>query len=96
MRHREGPCLDALYQEHTVRLSDMAAETRWPRFTDRAAQLSIGSMLSFQLYVEQDKLGTVNLYAHDTDGFSEESEHVGLLLPPTRLSPWPTSHNISI
>jgi transcriptional regulator with GAF, ATPase, and Fis domain len=75
----EGPCLDALYQQHTVRLSDMAAETRWPQFTDRVAELGVGSMLSFQLYVEQDNLGALNLYAHDTDAFSDESEQVGLL-----------------
>jgi transcriptional regulator with GAF, ATPase, and Fis domain len=75
----EGPCLDALYRQHTVRLSDMAAETRWPRFTHQVAELGIGSMLSFQLYVEQDNLGALNLYAHDTDAFSDESEQVGLL-----------------
>lgn len=75
----EGLCLDALYQQHTVRLSDMAAETRWPRFTDRVAELGIGSMLSFQLYVEQDNLGALNLYAQHSDAFSDESEQVGLL-----------------
>jgi GAF domain-containing protein len=36
-------------------------------------------MLSFQLYVEQDNLGALNLYAHDTDAFTDESEQVGLL-----------------
>jgi transcriptional regulator with GAF, ATPase, and Fis domain len=75
----EGPCLDALYQQHTVRLSDMTAETRWPRFTGQVAELGIGSMLSFQLYIEQDNLGALNLYAHDTDAFTDESEQVGLL-----------------
>jgi GAF domain-containing protein len=75
----EGPCLDALYEQHTVRLSDMATETRWPRFTARAAELGVGSMLSFQLYVEQDNLGALNLYSSDTDAFTDESEQVGLL-----------------
>jgi AmiR/NasT family two-component response regulator len=36
-------------------------------------------MLSFQLYVEQDNLGALNLYAHGTDAFTDESEQVGLL-----------------
>ena len=75
----EGPCLDALYQQHTVRLSDMAAETRWPQFTDRVAKLGIASMLSFQLYVEQDNLGALNLYSANTDAFTDASEQVGLL-----------------
>jgi transcriptional regulator with GAF, ATPase, and Fis domain len=75
----EGPCLDALYQQHTVRLSDMTTETRWPRFTARVVELGVGSMLSFQLYVEQDNLGALNLYSGDTDAFTDESEQVGLL-----------------
>ena len=37
-------------------------------------------MLSFRLYDEQDKLGALNLYARDTDAFSDGSEQVGLLL----------------
>jgi len=28
----QGPCLDAMYDQHTVRVSDMAHEQRWPRF----------------------------------------------------------------
>ena len=39
----EGPCLSSLYQQRTVRLSDMATELRWPRFTRRAAELGVGS-----------------------------------------------------
>jgi transcriptional regulator with GAF, ATPase, and Fis domain len=75
----EGPCLSSLYQQRTVRLSDMATELRWPRFTRRAAELGVGSMLSFQMYVERDNLGALNLYSRDTDAFTDESEQVGLL-----------------
>jgi GAF domain-containing protein len=75
----EGPCLDALYRQQTIRLSDMAAETRWPRFTTRAIELGVGSMLSFQLYVEQDNLGALNLYSREPRAFTDESEEVGLL-----------------
>lgn len=76
----QGPCLDAVYEEQTVRLSDMGAEQRWPRFTKRAAELGVGSMLSFQLYVSGDNLGALNLYNRSPEAFSDESEHVGLLL----------------
>ena len=57
----QGPCLDALYNQQTVRLSDMDAETRWPKFSRRAVELGVGSMLCLQLYVEQDNLGALNL-----------------------------------
>ena len=75
----QGPCLDAAYQHQTVRVADMAAETRWPRFTDRALQAGAAGMLSFQLYVEGDDLGALNLYSERAGAFDDESEHVGLL-----------------
>ncbi len=75
----QGPCLDAIYVEQTVRVSDMASEDRWPEFAKRAAQLGVRSMLSFQLYVVGDNLGALNLYNREPDAFDDESEHVGLL-----------------
>jgi AmiR/NasT family two-component response regulator len=37
-------------------------------------------MLSFQLYVEGDNLGALNLYARTAGAFTDDSEHVGLLV----------------
>ena len=48
----QGPCLDTLYDQATVRVADTAAETRWPQFTRRAARLGVGGMLSIQLYAD--------------------------------------------
>ncbi|GAA4078944.1 GAF and ANTAR domain-containing protein [Nonomuraea soli] len=75
----QGPCLDSVYTQQTVRLADMRKETRWPRFTRHANALGIVSMLSFQLYVQRDTLGALNLYSHRADAFTDESEQVGLL-----------------
>jgi GAF domain-containing protein len=75
----EGPCLDAVYTEQTVRVPDMAHEERWPKFAARAAAAGAASMLTFQLYVEGDNLGALNLYARRPFAFDEESEHVGVL-----------------
>ncbi|BCJ70327.1 GAF and ANTAR domain-containing protein [Polymorphospora rubra] len=76
----EGPCLSALYEQVTVRVPDLAADPRWPRFTAGTAKLGIGSMLSFRLYTaEDDNLGVLNLYAERAGAFTDESEQVGLL-----------------
>ncbi len=75
----EGPCLDAMYEQHTVRLPDMTAEQRWPEFTRRTSELGVASMLSFQLYVQKDTLGALNLYSSDKNAFGDDSEQVGLL-----------------
>lgn len=76
----EGPCLDAVYEQRTVRVANMKEEERWPRFSPRAFEAGAGSMLSFQLFVEGDNLGALNLYARDVNAFSDESEHIGLLV----------------
>lgn len=76
----QGPCLDSVYEQQTFRLSDMRVEQRWQQFTKRATELRIGSMLSFQLYVSGNNLGALNLYNSSPEAFSDQSEHVGLLL----------------
>jgi GAF domain-containing protein len=76
----EGPCLDAVREQRTVRLSDMATETRWPMFTRAAQELGIASMLSIQLYMREGNLGALNLYSPMPHAFDDESEQVGLLL----------------
>jgi transcriptional regulator with GAF, ATPase, and Fis domain len=75
----EGPCLDAAYQEQTVRVPDMGSEERWPHFASRAAEVGARSMLAFQLFVEGDNLGALNLYGKMPNAFGEQSEHIGLL-----------------
>lgn len=79
MRHGQGPCLDAAYEQETVRVPDMAAERRWPEFAPAAAAAGAAGMLSFQLYVEGDNLGALNLFSRQAGAFDDESEHVGLL-----------------
>jgi GAF domain-containing protein len=75
----QGPCLDALFVHRTVLVPDMAAETRWPRFSARALALGVGSMLAFQLYVDSGRLGSLNLYSRQPGAFDDESERVGVL-----------------
>lgn len=75
----EGPCLDAAYKHATVRVTDMASEQRWPRFAPAALAQGAAAMLSFQLYVDGDDLGALNLFSRHAGAFTDESEHVGLM-----------------
>ncbi|NUT50924.1 MAG: GAF and ANTAR domain-containing protein [Saccharothrix sp.] len=75
----EGPCLTALFQHRMVAVPDLAADGRWPAFSALASRMGVSSMLSFRLYVRDDDLGALNLYAPEVEAFGEESEHVGLL-----------------
>ncbi|WP_020385042.1 GAF and ANTAR domain-containing protein [Kribbella catacumbae] len=76
----EGPCLDALLHHRIVRVVDMRREPRWPLFAPRAAALGALSMLAFPMFVKDDSLCALNLYAEEADEFTDESEHVGRLL----------------
>jgi GAF domain-containing protein len=76
----QGPCLDAMFLHQTVHVPDMASEKRWPQFAHKAAEAGAGSMLCFQLWVEGDNLGALNLYAGQPGAFTRESVHVGLLV----------------
>jgi GAF domain-containing protein len=75
----EGPCLDAVYEQKTVRIDDIHDEDRWPRFCAETAGLGVRSMLSFQLFVSGGTLGALNLYAREPHAFDEESESIGLI-----------------
>lgn len=76
---KQGPCLDAIFEQETIRVSDMAHEERWPLFTARALAAGAFGMLSFQLFVQDDNLGALNLFSRTAGAFTDESEHVGRL-----------------
>jgi GAF domain-containing protein len=79
METGQGPCLDAAFGQHTVRVDDLSAELRWPRFAQRASETGAAGMLSLQLFIEGDNIGALNLYSRTPGAFSDESEQVGLL-----------------
>ena len=73
----EGPCLDALREHAVFRTGDLAADPRWPRFGEKAAELGINSMLSYRLFSDGDTFGSLNLYAQEHDAFSDRAVDVG-------------------
>jgi GAF domain-containing protein len=73
----QGPCLDALRNEETVRVEDFATEDRWPRFAAEAVKRGAGSLLSFQLFTDGANHGALNLYARQPHSFDAEDEIVG-------------------
>lgn len=75
----DGPCLNAIFEQRTVHVPDLGHEQRWPAFAQRAYDLGARSMLAFQLYVERDNLGALNLLSRQVDAFDDESEQIGLL-----------------
>lgn len=76
----QGPCLDASHGDRIVNVADLSTEPRWPEFSRTAYRLGARSMLSFQLFVDGDHLGALNLFGRDIGVFDAESERIGSLV----------------
>ena len=74
----EGPCLDAIWEESTRLIDDMATDQQWPRFAARASALGVGSLLAAQLDTGRGSIGALNLYAVSPHSFDEESRSIAL------------------
>jgi GAF domain-containing protein len=78
----EGPCLDAAHRVPFVYTADMAADHRWPRFSDQAAAHGIKSLVSCRLAVAADPdhtLGSINLYGRARDAFDPNDRLLAML-----------------
>lgn len=76
----EGPCLDALHEQHTVSIADTSTDTRWPQWGRAASDRGVRSVLAFQLFVREENLGALNLYGDAANVFTDESEVIGAVL----------------
>jgi GAF domain-containing protein len=77
----EGPCLSAIVTADLFRTGDLAAETRWPKFSRPAVERTgVRSVLAYRLFTEEDTLGALNLYSRERDAFGDDSVGVGTIL----------------
>jgi GAF domain-containing protein len=78
--HNEGPCVESIYDEEMVLVQDFADELdRWPHFARRALDLDVHSSLSFQLFTEGSRAGSLNLFSRRAHVFGEEDRVLGAL-----------------
>jgi transcriptional regulator with GAF, ATPase, and Fis domain len=78
---QEGPCLESIAEHEIYLIDDLRTENRWSRFSRRAAEeTGIRSMLTFQLFVEQDTMGALNLYSRQVGAFDDHARAVGAIL----------------
>jgi GAF domain-containing protein len=68
-----GPCLAAAAANITVTVPDMAGESRWPDWTDRAIDARIHSSMSIGLPLHDSVSGAFNVYATKPHAFDEDA-----------------------
>jgi transcriptional regulator with GAF, ATPase, and Fis domain len=76
----EGPCVETSRDRLTLRSDDLDAEQRWPKWAAAARANGVRSAMSFQLFVEQDSMGALDVYADEPNAFDDDAENIGLLL----------------
>jgi GAF domain-containing protein len=79
-RFREGPCLDAAIGNPVIVCNDLRDDARWPSFAKEAVAAGVHSLMSFQLYTHNARMGALNLFGFKPDVFNPENEAVAAML----------------
>lgn len=88
----EGPCLVAAWDHHTVHVTDLDTDRRWPAYQRAAlAQTPIRSILCFELFTSSERLGALNLYADVPRAFDSESIDFGIVFATHAALAWDTA-----
>jgi transcriptional regulator with GAF, ATPase, and Fis domain len=74
IRHEEGPCIDAFDAKELVGTEDLAAETRWPRFSKAAVARKVCAVLASPLPYNQDAVGVVAVLSEQRRPWSAQGE----------------------
>jgi GAF domain-containing protein len=75
-----GPCLDAFSQGERVVCNDLGTETRWPDYVQVARANGFGAVAGLPMPVDQQPIGSLNLYRKlVTPWLDEELEAAQLL-----------------
>lgn len=80
-RNCGGPCVSAAWENHVIRINDVAADQRWPGYCrDALEETPIRSILSFQLFADHNTMGALNFYAEQPNAFDDDAVELGLIL----------------
>ncbi len=89
VKHGEGPCLAAAWEEPIVRVDDLRTEKRWPSYTpDALATIPYRSILSFRLYTAAETLGSLTMFSREPGNFAEDVEELGAIFAVHAANAW--------
>jgi GAF domain-containing protein len=61
-RLRQGPCVDAVYEDSVQVSEDVSHDARWPQWGPLAAERGVQSAIGVHLYAASEAFGALNLY----------------------------------
>lgn len=88
-RHREGPCLTAAWEEKIIHVADLEADDRFPLYRqDALDRTPIRSVMAFQMFIADERMGALNVYAEESHAFGQESRDIGLIFAAHSSVAW--------
>ena len=88
-RHREGPCLTAAWEERTIHVADLETDDRFPKYrVDALAETPIRSIMAFQLFIADETMGALNVYAEQRHAFDQSSKDIGRIFAAHSSVAW--------
>jgi GAF domain-containing protein len=88
-RHREGPCLTAAWEEKTVHVANLETDERFPLYRrDALEQTPIRSIMAFQMFIADETMGALNVYAEHPDVFDQSSRDIGRIFAAHSSVAW--------
>jgi transcriptional regulator with GAF, ATPase, and Fis domain len=88
-RHREGPCLTAAWEEKIIHVADLEADDRFPLYRqDGLDRTPIRSVMAFQMFIADERMGALNVYAEEPHAFGQESRDIGLIFAAHSSVAW--------
>ena len=78
---RDGPCVDAIEDEAVAVEPSLEEGSRWPSLADRIVrETPVRSMAGFRLFVDDKKVGALNLFSDTPGGLTEQSVDEGAVV----------------
>jgi transcriptional regulator with GAF, ATPase, and Fis domain len=88
-RHREGPCLSAAWEAKIVHVADLEHDERFPKYRrDALEQTPIRAVMAFQLFIADETMGALNIYAEQPHAFGQQSRELGLIFAAHSSVAW--------
>jgi GAF domain-containing protein len=76
----QGPSFDALNDQKTVEVDDLATDPRWPDLRGPVAHMGIRSILAQVLATGDGVVGTMNVYSTSPSAFDDQDRAAAVLL----------------
>src|SRR5215208_5034450 len=87
--HREGPCLTAAWEEKTIHVADLETDDRFLSYRrDVLEQTPIRAIMAFQLFIADETMGALNVYAERPHAFDQNSRAIGLVFAAHSSVAW--------